>query len=698
MNAGIRQTQNREFCKWFLLEMVTMNADYETLLDILPDLILRLNREGICLDFRPARNFRSFMPDLDWRGRHLSEILPTDLAQKRLFYIEQALQTGEAQIYEQQLLLDSRIQYEEVRMVRCAADEVLVIVRDISDRKYAEQSESRFRKLAENIPGMIYQFRMEATGGCSFPYVSAFSREIFELEPDIIQQHAGVLINLIHPDDCDAFQESVMVSAKTLQPWEWSGRFVIPSSGKVKWIQAHSRPELQTDGAIVWDGLLMDLTERRAAERALQETEAQYRSIFEAVSDAILIRDLKTGMVVDANPAACQMYGYSRDHLLRLKPTEMVHPDSLPIFKQSLEHLQNGGVFSGQAVHIRKDGSFFDIEMRSSLYIDGDKLFALSTIQDISNRKAAEEALRRSEAQLRQQAIDLEHTLEELQRTQAQLIQNEKMSSLGQLVAGIAHEVNNPITFIAGNINHANDYFSDLVHILRLYQKHDSSLNSEIQSAIEEIDLDFIVTDFSQLLESMKAGATRIQKIVVSLRTFSRLDEAAYKTVDIHDGIESTLTILQNRINQDYRDRNIQVIKKYGELPLVRCYAGQLNQVILNVLANAIDALEEVISSDRCTAPADGPFSPTIEIYTEHIERSIRIRVADNGLGVSEDVQSRIFDPFFTTKPVGKGIGMGLATSYQIVTKQHGGTLKCISTSNQGTEFIIEIPIHQTQL
>jgi PAS domain S-box-containing protein len=675
-----------------------MNADYKTLLDILPDLILRLSREGICLDFRPARNFRSFMPNLDWRGRHLSEILPPDLAQKRLFYIEQALETGELQIYEQQILLDSRIQYEEVRMVRCATDEVLVIVRDISDRKYAEQSESRFRRLAENIPGMIYQFRMEASGGCSFPYVSAFSREIFEVEPDIIQQHAGVLINLIHPDDCDAFQELVMMSAKTLQPWEWSGRFVLPSSGKVKWVQAHSRPELQTDGAIVWDGLLMDLTEYKAAELALQQTEAQYRSIFEAVSDAILIRDLKTGMVVDANPTACQMYGYSREHLLRLKPTEMVHPDSLPIFKQSLERLQTGGVFSGQAVHIRKDGSFFDIEMRSGLYTDGDKLFALSTIQDISNRKAAEEALRRSEAQLRQQAIDLEHALEELQRTQAQLIQNEKMSSLGQLVAGIAHEVNNPITFIAGNINHANDYFSNLLRVLKLYQKHNPSPDLEIESTLEEIDLDFIVTDFSQLLESMKAGAARIQKIVVSLRTFSRLDEAAYKTVDIHDGIESTLTILQNRINQDYRDRTIQVIKNYGELPLVRCYAGQLNQVFLNVLANAIDALEEAISSDQGSVSDDGSFSPKIEIHTEHIDRWIRIRVADNGPGIAEDLQSRMFDPFFTTKPVGKGIGMGLATSYQIITKQHGGTLRCTSTPNQGAEFIIEIPIHQTQL
>jgi signal transduction histidine kinase len=322
-------------------------------------------------------------------------------------------------------------------------------------------------------------------------------------------------------------------------------------------------------------------------------------------------------------------------------------------------------------------------------------------VTDISERKRVEEeraqaeaALRRSEAELRQRSIELENTLRKLQSTQAQLIQTEKMSSLGQLVAGVAHEINNPVNFIYGNLAHANEYTQDLLRLISLYQKHYPEPNSEIQTLAHSIDLDFLIADLPRLLSSMKVGADRIQRIVTSLRTFSRMDEAEFKAVDIHEGIDSTLLILQNRLKAKHDRPEVKVIKNYGNLPLVACYAGQLNQVFMNILTNALDAMEEQDAQRSAQEMQENP--STIRITTEMPDRErVVIRLADNGPGMSEFVRQRLFDPFFTTKPVGKGTGMGLSISYQIVTERHRGSLRCLSSSSGGTEFVIEIPIRQ---
>jgi PAS domain S-box-containing protein len=679
--------------------------NYRLLLHAIPDLMLRLNREGVCTDFMPARNFRLFMAEVDWCGKHISEILPPALAQQRMHYVERALQTGELQVYEQQIQINEQLQYEEVRVIRCSDDEVLIIIRNISERKYAEaalqESQQQFQKLARNIPGMIYQLRLSSIGAFSFPYISPFSQELFELDPGLIQQNADLWLACVYPGDRESLLNSIATSARSLQAWEWSGRFITPS-GKLKWIQGHSRPELQADGSIIWDGVIVDISERKATELALHQTEKQYRNIFEAVSDAILIQDLETGMLVDVNPAACQMYGYAYDELLALEPKETIHPDSLPIFEQFLDAVKSNQTFSGQALHIRQNGTIFHVEMHGSRCIYQGKLAALYTIRDISDRNAAEKALRRSEAQLRQQAIDLERTLQKLRRTQAQLIQTEKMSSLGQLVAGIAHEINNPVNFIAGNIHYANSYFNDMLYLLALYQKCYPQPTPEIQAAIDGSDLEFIVTDLAKLLESMEAGVDRIQQIVQSLRTFSRLDEAAFKSVNIHDGIDSVLTVLQSRLHRNYRGYKIRILKNYAKLPLVQCYAGQINQVFLNLISNAIDSLEEAVLNEEWLQQRKSQnreITPQIEIHTEQLDPHwIRIRIIDNGLGIPADVQARMFDPFFTTKPIGKGTGMGLSTSYQIVAKQHDGMLTCRSTLYQGAEFRIKIPIYPTEI
>ncbi|MFP4007521.1 MAG: sensor histidine kinase [Spirulinaceae cyanobacterium] len=281
------------------------------------------------------------------------------------------------------------------------------------------------------------------------------------------------------------------------------------------------------------------------------------------------------------------------------------------------------------------------------------------------------------------QAQELRNTLKQLQETQLQLIQTEKMSSLGQLVAGVAHEINNPVNFIHGNLEYALEYVDVLFAILELYQKQEIT-TPEIEQLATEYDLDYIKTDLPRLLESMRVGTQRINSIVVSLRIFSRLDEAAVKAVDIHTGIDSTLMILQSRLKATSQRREIQVITEYSDLPEIECYAGQLNQVFMNILANAIDVLEE-------TADSQKNLKIWIQTGRSH-DNQIVIKIKDNGPGIPPETQTRLFDPFFTTKPIGKGTGLGLSISYRIVTEKHKGSLKCVSQIGQGTEFIISLP------
>ncbi|MCW6048877.1 HAMP domain-containing protein [Lyngbya sp. CCAP 1446/10] len=270
---------------------------------------------------------------------------------------------------------------------------------------------------------------------------------------------------------------------------------------------------------------------------------------------------------------------------------------------------------------------------------------------------------------------------EELKQTQSQLIQTEKMSSLGHMVAGIAHEINNPVNFIGGNIDYANQYIEDLAGLVTLYQEYYPNPPDAIQERIEDIELEFLREDLPKTLSSMKMGADRIHEIVVSMRNFSRLDDGKMKPADIHEGIDSTLVILNHRLKQ-----GIEVIKKYGNLPPVECFGSQLNQVFMNIISNAIDALEEVKKTDK-------GFSPTIWISTEVMaDNAVTVKIRDNGPGIAAASAQQIFDPFFTTKSIGKGTGLGLAISYQIVAK-HQGKIEVNSQIGQGTEFVINLPV-----
>jgi signal transduction histidine kinase len=291
---------------------------------------------------------------------------------------------------------------------------------------------------------------------------------------------------------------------------------------------------------------------------------------------------------------------------------------------------------------------------------------------------------------LRAKAEYLESALKNLQQARAQMVQAEKMSSLGQLVAGVAHEINNPVNFIYGNLNYANRYLTDLLGLIAQYREAYPQPSEAIQTTIDEIDLDYLLEDLPKMLGSMKVGADRIREIVLSLRNFSRLDEAAYKAADLHAGIESTLMILQARIKAKSDRPVIRIVKDFQALPLVECFAGQLNQVFMNLLVNAIDALEEAWAIDARR-------SLQIQIQTALIEaeQMVEIRFSDNALGMPANVQARMFDPFFTTKPVGQGTGMGLSISYQIIHEGHHGSLTCQSIDGQGTTFVIRLPLQQ---
>lgn len=319
--------------------------------------------------------------------------------------------------------------------------------------------------------------------------------------------------------------------------------------------------------------------------------------------------------------------------------------------------------------------------------------FAARATAELERQKAIDalELLNQElEAKVAARTADLQASYQQLQDAQLQLIQSEKMSSLGQLVAGVAHEINNPVSFIYGNLKPCQEYIDDLSRLIALYQRHSPAPHPEISEFIETADIRYTLEDFPNLINSMQTGATRIQTIVQSLRTFSYAQQEGVKAFNIHNSIDNTLVILQNRLNGRAGKPAIEVVKNYGKLPLVECYGGLLNQVFMNLLVNGIDAIEE---QHKVSPEYQGYLIITTTVVSSE---KIEIKFRDNGIGMTPETQDKIFNPFFTTKPVGIGTGMGLSISYKIVTGDHQGQFYCSSVLGEGTEFVIELPVKVT--
>ncbi len=444
--------------------------------------------------------------------------------------------------------------------------------------------------------------------------------------------------------------------------------------------------------------LVLEIVEHRRTELQLRQTRQRLQHLL-SYSPAVIYSCKPDGdwgvTFISENVKA--IAGYEPSEFLE-DPTfwsQRIHPDDAPKISGGLSLLFEQGYCSHEYRFRYKNGEYrwLHDELKLVRDAEGNVLEIVGCWRDITARKLAEEARARSESQLRAEQHRLQRALSELRQTQAQLVQAEKMSSLGQLVAGVAHEINNPVNFIYGNLTHARDYIADILNLLQLYQQHYRNPPKEIQDAIDDIELDFLSQDLLEILSSMQSGADRIRQIVLSLRKFSRLDESESKLVNIHEGIDSTLLILNSRL------QGISVIKQYGDLPLVECYPALLNQVFMNVVQNAIYALEEghgapgIGQQPDHTASMPPSQSPTLVIQTEAADANrIRVRIWNNGPAIPPGICQKIFDPFFTTKPVGQGTGLGLAICYQIMQK-HRGKIEVFSEPGQGVEFAIALPL-----
>jgi|GEM_PF-1412454 len=559
---------------------------------------------------------------------------------------------------------------------------------DISDRR---QSEERLRLLdraiAASSNGIIITDPLET------------DNPIIYANPGF-EQITGYTINEVIGKNCRFLQgvettQSALKGVLTALKDERECHVTLRNyrkDGTLFWNELSISPVRDASGKLThYIGIQTDITELQQAKAALLESEARYRAAAEGSLDAFFIlqslRDTTGSIVdftfIDINSRGEQMISLSKEEIIGKRLCEV-----LPVYRTAGFFQQYIGVVETKEV-LEEEFCIFTPEVTPEWLhqmivplADG---IAITT-KNITERKQAEAALQTLSEQEREKAQQLEKTLRELQDTQAQLVQQENMASLGHLVAGVAHEINNPISFIYGNIYPASEYIQEMLHLLQLYQQHYPKPAPEITEELNNIDLDFIIEDFPKLLASMREGANRISEIVLSLKNFSNLEKKERKQVNIHQGIDNTLLLLQHRFKHQPGGTEIELIKEYSDLPLVECYPSQLNQVFMNIISNGIDALE----SDRRTLRG----RITISTRTLDPDR-VAIRIANNGLGMTPEIRARIFDPFFSTKPVGAGTGLGLAISYQIIVGKHKGILTCLSEPEMGTEFWIELPINQ---
>ncbi|MDY7012150.1 MAG: PAS domain S-box protein [Cyanobacteriota bacterium] len=576
--------------------------------------------------------------------------------------------------------------------IKDATGEVLAFLGSYTNITEHKRAESQLQRMAQTLQEAQ---RVAHIGNWEFDAIAqqmTWSEELFRIfgrEPADIAPSLAERREQIHSDDRHIWEESRKAALTNGSSYNIDLR-IYRLDGEMRYLNVLGEAHKDESGRVVrLFGTAIDISDRARAEAALRESEKRFRDVSEAAGEYLWEIDAG-GVYTFLTDKVKSVKGYAPSELLGHTPFEFMLPEDIEGVQAILKVA-------------RAYKSNFQLEHRDRTpegdivweWINGIPL--LDENGEIRGFRGAGLSItqrKQAELKLQQQARDLEEALHELQRTQSQLIQSEKMSSLGQLVAGVAHEINNPVNFIHGNLAPASEYASDLLGLLDLYRQHYPHPPEAIQGEIDAIDLEFVREDLIKLLNSMRVGTDRIREIVLSLRNFSRLDEAEYKTVNVHKGIDSTLMILQNRLKAKADRPAIEIVKTYGLSSEVECYPGQLNQVFMNVLVNAIDALDE---RDQTRSTEEMKQKPsTIEIITELAQPGwARFRIQDNGAGMPERIQKRIFDPFFTTKAVGKGTGLGMSISYQIIIEKHHGSIQCISALDRGTEIRIEIPLRQ---
>ncbi len=550
-----------------------------------------------------------------------------------------------------------------------------------------EQSELRFRNLFENSPDAIFLGNKAGFIDCNQATLDLFGYthkdQLLKLDPSRISPE-------FQPDGKSSFEQANAMIVKALETGSYQLEWMHQrANGEEFWTEVLLTMILY-DGVEVLYSIVRDISDRKQAEINLQQSNLLLQNVLEATSDMIFAKDSQHHYLF-ANSATLQLLGLSTEAEIVGK-TDF---DVLPLeFAQNIREWDERVLRSGIAEKFQEDvlncaGKIVNLYTTKTPMRDpNDNIIGtVGMTRDISDIKQAEAAVL-------QKSQELEHTLDELKQAQLQMVQNEKMATLGNLVAGVAHEINNPIGFITGSVNNVEEYIQDLLAHLEYYQKYYPEPVPEVSDHAEDIDLEFLIEDLPKLIPSMKIASQRIREISNSLRTFSRADTAEKVACDIHEGINSTLLILKYRLKASEKRPAIEVIFEYGKLPLVKCFLGQLNQVFMNIIANAIDAFDAASAGQTFAEIVAHPQLITICTEVSGDRQMAVIRIRDNGPGMSEEVQAHIFDHLFTTKEVGKGTGLGLAIGRQIVEEKHGGKLTCISAPSKGTEFVIEILIN----